>query len=49
VWQVRQEQGAAEMVAALALGEQHQYGPAPQVTDGVQLGIQPALGAADAA
>lgn len=49
MWQVRQEQGAAEMVAALALGEQHQYGPAPQVTDGVQLGIQPALGAADAA
>lgn len=49
VWQVRQEQGAADMVAALALGEQHQYGPALLVADGVQLGVQPALGAADAA
>jgi hypothetical protein len=49
VWQVRQEQGAADMVAALALGEQHQYGPPLLVADGVQLGVQPALGAADAA
>ena len=37
------------MVAALALGEQHQYGSAVLVADGVQLGIQPALGATDAA
>jgi len=49
VWQVRQEQGAADMVAALAFGEQHHYGPALLVADGVQLGIQPAFGAADAA
>ena len=49
VWQVRQKQGAADMVAALALGEQHQHGPALLVADGVKLGVQPALGAADAA
>ena len=47
--QVRQEQGGADMVAALALGEQHQYGPALLVANGMQLGVQAALGAADAA
>lgn len=37
------------MVAALALGEQHQYGSALLVANGMQLGVQAALGAADAA
>lgn len=49
VWQVRQEQGGADMVPALALGEQHQHGPALVIADGVQLGVQAALGAANAA
>jgi hypothetical protein len=46
---VRQEQGGADMVAPLAFGEQHQYGPALLVANGMQLGVQAALGAADAA
>ena len=47
--QVRQKQGGADMVAALALGEEHQHGPALLVADGMQLGVQAALCAADAA
>ena len=37
------------MVAALAFGEQQDHKPAVPVAGGVQLGIQPAFGAADAA
>lgn len=37
------------VVADLALGEQQDQGPAPAVADGVQLGVQAALCASDAA
>lgn len=37
------------VVAALPLGEQQRHGPALPVADGVQLGVQYALGAADMA
>lgn len=49
MWQVRQEQGGTDMVAALTFGEQQQHRPALLIADGVQLGVQVALGAADAA
>jgi hypothetical protein len=37
------------VVAGLALGEQQDDGAALAVASGVELGVQPALGAADAA
>ncbi len=40
-WQVRQEQGGDSMVAALALDEQHQHGPALLVANDVKFGVQP--------
>lgn len=35
--QAQQKQGGPDVVAALPLGEQHQYGSALMVTNGVQL------------
>ncbi len=47
-WELQQHEGGTAMVAGLALGEQHDHGPPLAISDSVELGVQAALGAADA-
>jgi hypothetical protein len=48
-WKLVQQQGSAAMITGLAFGEQQRDGAPLTVADGVELGVQPALGAAEAA
>lgn len=45
--QAVQKRPGADVVAALARGQEHPHGPAQSIRDGVQLGVHPALGAPD--
>jgi len=48
-WELRQHDRGAAMVTGLALSEQEHDGPPLSVAGGMELGVQAALGAADAA
>lgn len=46
-WQAGKQQNCAFVVAHLAFGQQQDDRPAQAIADGMQLGVQPALGASD--